>query len=87
MEIAGVHVTDAQMARIVADEKALQARRAAAGRRAILAAEARDQGVNCAGCVHLGDFNAEHRRGWCMHLKHMVATWLRCECRAFQADR
>lgn len=87
MDIAGVQVTEEQMTRIVADDKALQARRAAAARRVILSPETRDQGVNCAGCANLGDFKAEQNRGWCMHLKFMVATWLRCECGAYQADR
>jgi hypothetical protein len=42
--------------------------------------------VNCARCQRIGDFNAEHQRGWCMWLRHMVSTWHPCKCKAFEAS-
>lgn len=39
--------------------------------------------VNCAGCDHLGDFNDEHRRGYCMELRSMRSTWHPVQCAAF----
>ncbi len=38
---------------------------------------------NCAGCDHASDFNDEHRRAYCMHLKQMVSTWHPVTCRAY----
>ena len=39
--------------------------------------------VRCAGCDHLGDFNDEHKRGWCMWLKGMKSTSHPCLCDAW----
>lgn len=41
--------------------------------------------VNCARCERLGDFNAEHQRGWCMWQRFMVTTWHPVVCKAFEA--
>lgn len=40
--------------------------------------------VNCGSCNHLGDFNDEHRRGYCMKHRHMVSTWHPVRCEAFE---
>lgn len=41
--------------------------------------------INCARCERLGDFNAEHQRGWCMSLRFMVSTWHPARCVGFKA--
>jgi hypothetical protein len=41
--------------------------------------------INCARCTHIGDFNAEHERGWCMWRRNMVSTWHPARCKAFAA--
>lgn len=77
-------ITDEQRARIESDKRELEQRRAAAGYSSIpenrrpIAPE-----VNCAACDHIGDFNDEHRRGYCMRLKQSVSTWHPVLCAAF----
>jgi hypothetical protein len=68
------------------EQAELERRRAAAGydpimeeRRPIPETEER----NCAGCEHLGDFNDEHKRGYCLWLKRMRSTWHPVICKAF----
>lgn len=40
--------------------------------------------ISCARCTHIGDFNAEHERGWCMFRRRMVSTWHPAKCKAFE---
>lgn len=79
-------ITAEQQARIDADGRDLAARRAAAGYVSIPENRRPNEEageVNCAGCDHASDFNDEHRRAYCMHLKHMVSTWHPARCGAF----
>lgn len=39
--------------------------------------------VNCAGCDHLGNFNDEHKSGYCMLRRRMVSTWHPARCTGF----
>lgn len=38
---------------------------------------------NCAACQHLGDFDDEGRRGFCIWLRGMKSTWHPVLCNAF----
>lgn len=90
---AGIHcISREQLAKIEACEAALKAKRERAGRRTLMdeaeldEAKAAGEAVNCARCRHIGDFNAEHQKGFCMELRFQVATWRLCRCHAFEAD-
>lgn len=39
--------------------------------------------VNCASCKHLGDFDDEGRRGFCMLFRRMRSTWHPVVCSRF----
>lgn len=39
--------------------------------------------INCAGCEHLGNFNDEHKRGFCMLRRSCVSTWHPARCKLF----
>lgn len=45
--------------------------------------EQRTGEINCARCTHIGDFDAEHERGWCTWRRRMVSTWHPAKCKAF----
>lgn len=83
--------TPEQQAAINASAAIVKARRAAAKYEPLWTPEEitrvyLDQPVrNCARCAHLGGFNAEHQRGWCCHLRHMVNTRTPCRCESFEA--
>lgn len=86
MDIYGVPVTPEQLARMEADEAELRAKRAAARRRVVLRTEDTEGAVNCATCTWITDFNAEHRRGWCSHLRFMVSSAFMCRCGTYIRD-
>lgn len=86
MDLYGVPVTDAQLARMAEDEAEVRTRRQQAQRRTVLSAEDLEGAVNCATCTWIGDFKAEQRRGWCMHLRFMVSTSFACRCGAYIRD-
>lgn len=79
-------ITAEQQARIDADERALAERRAAAGYVSIPDNRRPNEEageVNCAGCDRASDFNDEHKRAYCIHLKFSVSTWHPARCAAF----
>jgi hypothetical protein len=79
-------ITPEQQARIEACAKALEQRRVAAGFVSIPENRRPNEEAgerNCAACDHASDFNDEHRRAYCMHLKRAVSTWHPVLCAAF----
>lgn len=77
-------ITPEQQRRMDVDAAELQRRREAAAFRSVL--EDRrpvEPEVNCAGCDHLGDFDDEGRRGFCMFLRLSRSTWHPVFCQTF----
>lgn len=84
-------ITPEQLARFDASAAELADRRRAAAYIPLLDRDeqaihqADGTAVNCARCEHIGDFNAEHQRGWCMWRRRMVSSWHTAFCKAFKA--
>lgn len=89
LPVAGIP-TPAQLARAERCAVALRRERKAAAfipimqnRRPQAVGDGERAEVNCASCVNISDFDAEHNSGWCLKLRQMKSTWHPCHCNAY----